>query len=158
MVGVAVSLLALFIAYYSTENFQILKNFFTATSAAFGDGFGITLTALIVLLVLEFLSGLQCGFIGTILGHRMHSGKTGFSVLFGFVAYCATQAVAMALLFVYAQCNNAVMQIFTSNDMAQITPSTIQSMLVSGSIVYALVIVLGYIINVKLFKQGVNVD
>ncbi len=158
VIGVAASLLALFIAYYSEENFQILKSFFTATSAAFGDGFGITLTALIVVMFLEFLSGLQCGFIGTILGHRMRGGKTGFSVLFGFVMYGVTQAAAMLLLFLYALLDSDVMLIFNSGDMAQITPSATQALLVSSSIAYTAVITVVYIVSVKLFKQGVNVD
>lgn len=158
MVSVLVALATLFVAYYSKENFEALKAFFTATSTAFGDHFGLTLVVLALLLFLEFAAILQCGFTGIILGCKMHSGKMGFSVLFAFIVYGVQQVIVTLLQLVYALFDGEMMQVFTGNDPTIIMSANILPILISTTVAYALVLLIGYAVNVTLFQKGVNVD
>ena len=154
-ISVFVVLISLVIAHYSTENLQLLKNFlFTASGVI--DGFYAILIGLVVVLFLEFAVVLQCGFAGVILGFKMRSAKTGFSVLFGFVIYGVTQVIAFLLLYLAALFNRDLMQIFTANSI--ISPAIIRTLLVYACGAYALILAGGYLLNIKLFQKGVNVD
>ena len=55
-----------------------------------------TALALLFIFFIEFACGLQSGYSGIILGHKMNSAKIGFSVLFGFTP------IAIGTLFVGA--------------------------------------------------------
>lgn len=156
--SVLIAVLTLFIAYWSQERYEMLKAVFTTVSAVMGEKFWLTLTVLIVLLFVEFANILQCGFTGIILGHKMRSGKTGFSVLFGFAVYGVGQAVVTLLQLLYALFDSDVMKVFTTNDASQLSSDTMFTLLAVSAAAYAIVLAIGYVVNVKLFQKGVNVD
>lgn len=147
---------ALFTAYYSKENLQLLKSLLLPMADAYDTSImGILLTALVVIF-LEFLNILQSGFAGIILGHRMNNAKTGFSVLYGFITYTVSQCFVLVIMFIVALFNKNIMNLFATKDIVSV--EALKAALFIAIIAYTLIVVVMYFVNTKLFNKGVDVD
>lgn len=155
-VSFALVFLVLFTAYYSKENLLVFKNLLLPVAEAYDSTIVGLIALLVFVLFLEFFNILQCGFTGIILGNRMNNAKTGFSVLFGAVAFFVSQAIVLAVLFLIALFNTEFMNLFVTNTTLNV--QTIKSMICVAISCYTLVSVLGCVTNIYLFKKGVNVD
>jgi len=156
LVSVLVIALTLFLAYYSKENMELVKSILFPIADSFNISAGILVAAMIGIIFLEFLNILQCGFTGIILGHRMLSGKVGLSVVFGFVVSSATQILLTAVLFTCGIFNKDIMNIFMTN--GPLNFETFKLLTVISLIVYTVIVGAVCLINIKLFKRGVNVE
>lgn len=155
-ISTVVIALSLFIALYSKDFLTTLKNILLPVADILESSlFGI-ISAFLFILFLEFLNILQCGFTGIILGHRMNGSKIGFSVLFGFIVYIVSQQIALLAVFITALFNKELLNLFITN--SAINFGLIKTVILISSLTYLLLAVLGFIINLKLFKKGVNVD
>lgn len=152
----AVITVALFIAYYSKENMEMLKALFTPIAQGLDCNIIVVVLVVILILFIEFLNGLQTGYTGIILAHKLNNAKSGFSVLFGFAAYSASQCAVLLLTFIAAIFNSDLMAMFTSN----VTPSfdTVKLMSIISIVAYSVTIVITAFVNSALLKKGVNVD
>lgn len=150
--------LTLFIAYGSRENLEFLKNILFPLENALGSDFYLFITALFLILFLELVNAVQCGFSGIILGHKMNGGKIGFSVLYGFIYYSASQLFVLIVTFIAGIFNNDIMKIFTEAKGFIPSFDTLKLILILSLVSYALAVVITYFINLKIFKKGVNVD
>ena len=148
--------LTLFIAYYSKENMELLKNLLLPVANAYGSTILKILLAFLFIFFLEFANALQAGFTGIILGHKMNNAKTGYSVLFGFGSYMAIQIFTLISIFVVALFNKDIMNLFITNTIANM--EMIKVIIYLAIIIYTLAFVIEYIVNLKLFKKGVDVD
>ncbi len=155
-VSFALIFLVLLTAYYSKENLLFFKNLLLPMAQAYDSTLLGIIALLVFVLFLEFFNILQCGFAGIILGHRMNNAKTGFSVLFGAVAFFVSQAIILAVLFLIALFNTEFMNLFVTNTTLDV--QTIKSMIYVAISCYTLVSVIICFINIRLFKKGVNVD
>ena len=155
-VSVAVIGLMLFVAYYSKENIELVKNLLLPVADAYGSTIVKILLALLFIFFIEFACGLQSGYSGIILGHKMNSAKIGFSVLFGFVAYMIQQIIGLIMVFLVALFDKDLMNLFYTTEIVSVDILKMVIYLAIG--IYSLVFVIGYFVNLKLFSQGVNVD
>ena len=155
-VSIIVVGLTLFIAYYSKENMELIKNMLLPVAEAYGSTIIKMLLALLFVFFLEFANILQAGYTGIILGHKMNNGKTGFSVLFGFGVYIATQILAVLGIFVFALFNSDIMNFFYTTTIINV--DVIKTIIYLAMVIYTLILILLYITNTKLFKKGVNID
>lgn len=155
-VSFAVIGITLFIAYYSKENTQIVKSVLLPMAEAYNSTIMVILGVLLFILFLQFFNILQCGIMGIILGHKMNGSKIGFSVLFGFISYMASQIIALLMVFICSLFNDKLMNLFITNDIIGI--EQIKSILIIAIITYVVIILIGGFINIKLFKRGVNID
>lgn len=146
----------IFIAYYSKENIELLKNILLPISDAYGSTIIKILMAFLFIFFLQFINMVQSGYTGIILGHKQNSGKIGFSVLFGFAIYIGTQIIALALLFLMAIFNKNFMNLFFTNEIISI--DVVKTIIYVAITIYTIILISFYFINLKLFKQGVNVD
>lgn len=154
--SIIVIALTLFIAYYSKETIEIIKNFLLPFADIYGSDIIPILLVLFFILFLEFANILQIGFSGIILGHKMNNSKTGYSILFGFIVYMISQTIMLLMLFIMALFNSDIMNLFITNEM--INMDSIKTVIYASSIIYSIILTVSYIVNVKLFNQGVNVD
>ena len=148
--------LTLFIAYYSKANILTLKNILLPIANAYGSTIIKLLLALLFVFFIEFANMLQSGYTGMILGHKMNNTKMGFSVLFGFGAYIITQIFAVLMLFITALFNKDIMNLFFTNEI--INTEMIKIIIYLAIIIYIITFIVGYIVNLKMFQKGVNVD
>lgn len=146
----------LFIAYYSKENIQILKNMLLPIANAYGSTIIKIIASFLFIFFLQFANILGSGYMGIILGHRQNSGKLGFSIIIGFVSYIGTQIIAVGMLFGIALFNKDFMNLFATNEIVNVDAIKV---IIYGSIaIYSIILLGSYFISSKLFKKGVNVD
>lgn len=151
-----VMVLTLILAYYSKDNMALLKSFLSTLASGVGSS-AFSFTAIIIaVFFVEILNAIGCGFTGIILGHRMNTGKIGFSVIFGFIAYCLTQTLCLAAFFVAALFNSDIMNLFTSSTLVSI--DALKGILILAVPVYLIMCILTFILNLRLLSKGVNVD
>ena len=148
--------IVLFTTYYSKENLLFLKNLLLPLAEIYDSSILGIIALFMFVLFLEFLNILQCGFTGIILGHRKNNAKIGFSVLFGGLAFLASQIIVVAVLFGIAIFNKDFMNLFVTNNALNI--QTIKGMIYVSISCYSLVSALICFVNIRLFKKGVNVD
>ena len=147
---------SLFISYYSKENIEILKNLLLPFTDIYNTSMVSIILIFLFIFMLEVLSLLQSGYTGMILGHRMNKAKMGYSILFGFITFMIIQILALFILFIFAIFNKDIMNLFFTNQMVNI--DILKSIIYMSSIFYTIIIIVIYIINLKLFKKGVNVE
>lgn len=155
-VSVIVIGLTLFVAYYSKDNLSALKNMLLPLANAYESTIMKIVLAFLFVFFLEIANGIQIGYTGIILGHRMNSNKVGFSVLFGFISYMAIQVISLIMIFVVALFNKDVMNLFFTNEIVNV--GVVKIIIILAIVIYALALIGSYFINQKLFKKGVNVD
>ena len=154
--SIVVIILTIFIAYYSKENLEVVKSILLPVATIYGSTITKILLAFFFIFFLEFLNVLQSGFTGIILGHKMNNAKTAYSVIFGLCAYTITQIFVLAIVFIVALFNKDLMNLFITNDVVNI--DMIKLIIYLAIIIYTITFVIVYIVNLKLFKKGVNVD
>lgn len=154
--SILVIALALFIAYYSRENMEILKNMLLPIADLYGVPIIKILLAFLFIFFIELANALQSGYTGIILGHCRNSAKVGFSVLIGFVIYIITQIFALLVIFITSLFNKELMNLFFTNEIINV--DVIKTILYLAIAIYTITLIIGYFINLKLFKKGVNVD
>ena len=148
--------LVLFIAYYSKENIELVKSILLPVATAYNSTIVKILLAFLFICFLEITNGLQAGYTGIILGHKKQGAKIGYSVLFGFITYFATQIFIVAIVFIVALFNKDIMNLFYTTEMINV--DIIKLLIYLAITLYTLTLVILYFVNLKLFKKGVNVD
>lgn len=148
--------LTLFIAYYSKENIQLVKKILLPIVETYNSTIIKVLLAFLFIFFLEFTNALQVGYTGIILGHKMNSNKTAFSILYGFISYMMLQIFGLLSIFVVSLFNKDLMNLFITNEIINI--EMIKVIIYLSIIIYSLTLLINYFINIKLFKDGVNVD
>ena len=154
--SVLVIAIVLFIAYFSKENIESLKNILLPLANILDSTIFKIILAFLFVFFLEFLNILQAGYTGIIIGHKMNNNKVGFSVLYGFITYMITQVFALVMLFIVALFNKDLMNLFYTTEMINL--DMINLVIYLAIIIYTITLIVGYIVNTKLFQKGVNVD
>ena len=148
--------LSLFIAYYSKENIELVKTIlFPITNMYNSTILGLLLVFLFISF-LEIFNALQAGYTGIILGHKMNNAKTGFSVLYGFMTYMTIQVFGLLVIFIIGIFNKDIMNLFITSENINI--DTVKTIIYMSLFTYSVAAIINYFINLKLFKNGVNVD
>ncbi len=154
--SMAVITLALFVAYYSKENLEILKNLLMGVATSFDSSVTGVILAFLFIFFLEAAHILQVGFTGIIIGHKMQTNKTLLSIVFGFMAYMLSQTLVLIILFLASVFSPDLMNLFVTN--SAITMNAMKTIFALSVLVYLALLFAVYFLNVKLFKQGVNID
>ena len=154
--SVAVITLTIFIAYYSKENLEFLKNALTIFATSYNSSILKIILAFMFIFFLEILNTANIGYTGIILGHKMASNKVGFSILYGFISYILLQTLVVLLTFITALFNKDLMNLFITNEIVNI--EMVKFTIYLAFIIYTITIITIYILNLKLFKKGVNLD
>ena len=152
-----VILISLFIAYYSKENWLAITNFIKTITTGLNMSTLFFIIMAIIIIFLEVFNAIQCGFLGIILGHKMTSGKIGYSVLFGFVIYLIVQAVILLLVFIYGLFDSTVMELFKTTTV-NIDVKAFKILGAVSSLLYMLIIFIMSIVCKKELNKGVNVE
>lgn len=154
--SILVIALSLFIAFYSKENINIVKNLLLPLATVYESTVITIVLAFIFVCFLEIINMLQSGYVGIVLGHRKNNNKMLFSILFGFGTYLLTQIFAIVVVFIVALFNKDLMNLFYTMDSLNV--DTVKLCIYLAIIIYTLNIVILYFVNSRLFNKGVNVD
>lgn len=151
-----VIVISLLIAYYTKERFDVLYSMINSFAGLYGISCSLFIMFCVIILFLEFFSGLQAGFLGIILGHRKNENKTALSVIYGLIIYFISQIIVILILYVIGIFNKDIMLIFTDNKI--LNASVIKNIIIICILIYSFIVFLINMLCVKVFKSGVNVD
>lgn len=154
--SVFVIFISLFIAYYSKDFMVELKNILSTIANLYDSSVLGFVLVLFFVFFIEFINGLQSGFTGIILGHKMNNNKIGFSVLYGFVTYTVIQTIGVITMLIVGVFNKDIMNLFFTNSPINI--ELFKTIMIIVIIYYFIAFVVNYIMNIKIFNKGVNVD
>jgi len=111
---------------------------------------------LFFLLVLELVCIILAGATGLIIGHKSNTHKIFKSVIFGFAFYLAMGAVLLVGLLILACFNTPTAALLTSNTLS--SPTALLPALLTSTIIYAVLAVAFYFLDVRLLEKGINID
>jgi len=154
--GFIIVVLCLFIAYYTEERWLLLKNLISSITTGLNINTLLFVISMLGVIFLEIFNAIQCGFLGIILGYKKNNNKTGFSVIFGFIAYLLSQSIVLLLVFIVGLFNSNIMDLFKSNVI--LTDSSFKLLVISAIIIYILIIGLMSILCKKILNKGVNIE
>jgi len=156
LVSFIIIALSLCIAYYSKDNLTLLKTILLPIANLYNTNVISILSAFLFILFLEVANAIQAGYIGIVLGHKMNDIKTGFSVIYGFVTYVLSQIIAIAMVFIVALFNKNLMNLFYTTEAIDLDMVKLIIYLAIG--IYSILVIVGYLVNLRLFKAGINID
>ncbi len=156
VVGFAVCVVSLLIAYASESNFERLREFLKQTSGALDIDSGLLLSIAGIALFIEIVNAIQSGFTGIILGNRKQDRRMLYSFIFGFGFYLLTQVCVVLFVLFIGLFNQDIMSIFTTNSL--ISQNTLMNLSVYVVATYCLIIIGTNILSVNLFNKKVNVE
>lgn len=156
LISISVIVLSLFIAHYSKENIELVKNLLLPLATIYDSTVIGIIFSFVFIIFLELFNMLQSGYVGIVLGHRKNNNKMLFTFIYGFIIYLLTQIFALVVVFLVALFNKDIMNLFYSMETLNVDMIKLCIYLAIG--VYITNIIVLYIVNSKLFSKGVNVD
>jgi len=156
-ISFVVILISLFIAYYSKENWLAITKYIKTITTGLNMSTLFFISMTIIVIFLEVFNAIQCGFLGIILGHKMNNGKTGYSVLFGFISYLLAQSLILGLVFIYGLFDSTIMELFKTTTI-NIDVKSFKVLAIVSSLLYILIIFVMSILCKKELNKGVNVE
>ena len=149
-------IVSLYIAFYSKMNISIIKNMLLPLAEVYDSTILTIILAFLFICFLEIMNMLFSGYVGIVLGHKKNNNKMGYSILFGFVIYLCTQLFTVISVFITALFNKDLMNLFYT--VENVNVDVLKLCVYLAMIIYFINIVILYIINLKLFTKGVDVD
>ena len=86
----------------------------------------------------------------------MNNAKIAYSVLYGFITYTIIQIILLLTIGTISLFNSDFMNLFITNEITNLEVFTNLVYIVFAF--YISIAIINFIINLKLFKKGVNVD
>jgi len=154
--SVIIILLAAFIAYYSKENMQVLKTLLQSIASIYNSSVLSFVLIIAIVFFLEITYIIQVGNTGIIIGHKANNNKILLSIISGFIIYTITSLVLLLILFVGGLFFKDIMNLFLTNSVINI--DIVKKIMYIAILTYSIVIGLFFLIDIKLFNKGVNVE
>ena len=156
IISFIIIIISLFITYYTPDRWLLIKNAINSITTGLEFNTWLFIISMFSVIFLEVFNAIQCGFLGIILGYKMNSGKTGYSVLFGFCAYLIAQSIVLALTFIVGLFNSSIGDLFKNSIL--LDSNSFKLLVVLAIIIYLIVIFLMSIMCKKELNKGVNVE
>ena len=116
------------------------------------------LAAILAIFLLEAVYIFQVGVTGIILGHKMSSGKIGFSVLFAFVCYIICNIMVLIIVVGIGLLNPELRSVLFSSTPTLPTASILNGIFIGATLEYLILNIILYVLNNRWFCKGVNVE
>ena len=138
------------------EIFETIKNLLLPVANAYDTHIVIIIIAFLFIVFLELANAIQSGYTGIILGNIRNNNKVAFSVIYGFITYILTQLSIIAVVFIFGIFNKDIMNLIYTTEFINV--DIIKTLIYLAIAIYITTLIILYLINIKLFKRGVNVD
>lgn len=161
IVTVAISCIVLFIGlivmYYSKDTIKMLKDSLNIISSTLDSTvFGLLLVVVLVI-VLEVLFILFCGYFGIVLGYSFNQNKVFKSVIFGIIVYLGSSSLSLIVMVISSLFNEGLKGLLF-NGSGQLEFSLLVGLMWAAVIIYTIYCAIIYFVTNKLFNKGVNID
>ena len=153
---VVVSVVCIFICYYSEANMQALKSMLELAAGTYNTTVLNLLLLISFVVFLEIMFIVLIGYVGIILGHKSNQNKMVKTLIISFVLYLVTQALTLGLIYIFGLFNSNVMNLINTTEIVNV--NAIKSIMYVGIGIYIVYISFYYILGKKQLEKGVNVD
>lgn len=154
--SVLIILLVLFIAYYSKENLEILKNSLNVLASIYNSTVLKLLLVIFIVFFLEMLFVIQVGYTGILIGHKSNNNRMAKSIVYGFICYIVTQGLTLLVVFIVGLFNKDIMNLFITNNIVNI--DVVKLIMFIGIIIYTIYLYIYYKVDLILFNKGIDVE
>lgn len=156
LISFAIIFGCLTIGYGTKENIELIKGTLNPIAELLEMKVGVIIAEILLILILEFIFILICGYLGIILGHKSNNGRIIKSVIYGLVLFIAMTITTVLILYIAGLFNKNIMNLF--NTVEAPNKETMQLLMIGGIILYLIYIIIYYIIGNSQIKKGVNVE
>ena len=161
VVSVIISCVVLFIGliimYYSKETLNMLKESLNMISTVLDSSvFGLLLVVGLVI-ILEIIFIIFCGFFGIIMGYSFNEKKLIKSVVYGLIVYMGSSILTLIILLISSLFSDGIKGLIFGGN-GQLEFSMLVILMWIAVFIYAIYSVALYYVGNKLFTKGVNVD
>ena len=156
IVGFMVIILSIFIAYYTKDNWMLLKEFVSGITIGLNFNSSLFVVSIIFIIFLEIFNAIQCGFLGIILGYKKNNNKIGFSVLYGFISYILVQCLVLLLVFIVGIFDSNIMDLFKNNIL--LNTDSLKLLVILAIVTYMIIIAFMSFVCKKILNNGVNIE
>lgn len=153
---VLVSIVCLFICYYSETNMQTLKSMLELVASTYNTTVLKLLLLISFVVFLEIMFIVLIGYIGIILGHKSNQNKMVKTLIISFELYFMTQAITLGLICIFVLFNSNVMNLINTTDIIDV--SAIKDGMYTETGIYIFYILVYFIFCKKQLEKGINVD
>lgn len=156
LISFAIIFGCLTIGYGTKENIELIKGTLNPIAELLEMKVGVIIAEILLILILEFIFILICGYLGIILGHKSNNGRIIKSVIYGLVLFIAMTITTVLILYIAGLFNKNIMNLF--NTVEAPNKETMQLLMVGGIFLYLIYIIIYYIIGNIQIRKGVNVE
>lgn len=154
--SILVSVICLFICYYSKENIEFLKQALELTANTYDTTVMTILLVISFVLFLEIVFIILVGYMGMILGHKANRYKMVKSIIIAFGCYMGTMVFSLAMIALIGIFNQDIMNLIKTIDTISI--DAIKIAMLSAILMYTCYNVIYYWLGKKQLEKGVNVE
>ena len=151
-----VIVLSLAIIYYSKENIALLKMTLEGLKDTYDNFVLYILGMMFAIFFLELISIVSAGYTGLLLGHKSNDAKMVKSIIIALAFFMGLSIAMLLVVFLTGLVIPDIMDLFMSNVEPGI--STIKNVLSMELVLYALITIFYFILDLHIFQKGVNVD
>ena len=152
-----VTIVCLFICFYSKQNIQELKTMLEFVATTFDTTVLKMLLLISVVIFLELIYVLLTGYVGIIIGHKTNKNKMSKSIVLVLVFYFVLhQLLTLGLIGILGLLNPDIMNLINTKDTVNI--NTIKQVMYAIICMYIAEIIFFYILGQKQLNKGVNVE
>ena len=153
---VAVSIVCLFICYYSETNMQVLKSALELAASTYNTTVLNLLLLISFVMFLEIMFIVLIGYVGIILGYKSNQNKMARTIVISFALYMITQIVTLVLIYVFGLFNSNVMNLINTTDIVNV--DAIKTVMYAGIGIYVVYSMFYYLFGKQQLEKGINVD
>lgn len=151
-----VILACLFICYYSEANMQVIKSALEITASTYNTTVLNLLLLVSMVLLLQIIFIVFIGYAGIVLGHKSNQNKMVKSIIISFGFYMIMQVTSVILVFAIGLLNPNIMNLVNTTEAINV--ETIKYLMYGAMIMYAIYIFFYFLLGIKQFEKGVNVE
>ena len=153
---VVVSVVCIFICYYSEANMPLLKSMLELAAGTYNTSVLNLLLLISFVVFLEIMFIVLIGYVGIILGHKSNQNKMVKTLIISFALYLITQALTLVFVYIFGLFNSNIMNLINTTDIVNV--DAIKYVMYAGIGIYVVYITFYYILGKKRLEKGVNVD
>ena len=153
---VLVSLISLFICYYSAHNLELLKDALEIAANTYNTTVFNFVFIVSFLIFLEIVFIILIGYVGIIIGHKSNKNKMVKTIIISFSLYMLTQIITLILIFIYGLLNPEVMNLIKTT--SNISLDAIKNIMFLAIIIYTIYDLIYLFIGKIQLEKGINVD
>ena len=157
VISTVVVFLSIIISYITKDNAKALIDSLKLITSSMGVNTTLVIILLCLLLLVEVVFVLFCGFYGVIYGYSFNNKKGAKTFLFGLISYGVASNISLVVML-FSSIFSKELYDMIFNAKAEINYNTFIYMIVGCIVLYLIYIYLLYYLSNNKLKKGVNID